>query len=251
MSLFKPVGAKKTYIQIIEQFQELIRKGLLKPGERLPSERELAQQFETSRASVREALSAMEIMGIIQTKKGSGSYISLSPENILANHFAELEKLSREITPHEILYAREVIEVGAAELAAVNAGEAALQRMLSSIENMEKRLQDMKKRIKESEEDILQLEAEDKLFHSIIFEACENRILQKAAEYLQESMNKEFWLVLKRKTLTLRHAERYLQEHKKIFEAICSRDPKKAGSEMRKHLVGVRKDRLGVASQQK
>jgi GntR family transcriptional regulator, transcriptional repressor for pyruvate dehydrogenase complex len=65
MSYFKPIKTRKIYEEIVEQIRQLIKDGELNPGDRLLSERELCERLQVSRASVREALSALEIMGLI------------------------------------------------------------------------------------------------------------------------------------------------------------------------------------------
>ncbi|HHY46961.1 MAG TPA: FadR family transcriptional regulator, partial [Firmicutes bacterium] len=121
MQLFQPIGHKRAYLQIIEQIKALLRDGRLRPGDRLPSERLLAQQLNASRASVREALSAMELAGLVYSRKGSGTYISEEAMRISAAISPDLERLASDSGPVEIIRAREVVEAGLAELAALNA----------------------------------------------------------------------------------------------------------------------------------
>ena len=71
-----PIGMKRLYQSIVEQFVNLIKEGQLKVGDRLPPERTLAEMFNVSRASIREAFSAMEIIGLIEVRQGEGSYIT-------------------------------------------------------------------------------------------------------------------------------------------------------------------------------
>ena len=72
----KSIQTKKIYENIVEQIIMLIREGMLKSGDKLPSERTLAEMFDVSRASLREALSVMEIVGIIDIRPGEGSFVS-------------------------------------------------------------------------------------------------------------------------------------------------------------------------------
>lgn len=73
--MFKQVKTKKIYEEVIEQIKKLIIDGKLQPGDKLLSERELAEKLGVSRASVREAFSALEIMGIITIRAGEGSFV--------------------------------------------------------------------------------------------------------------------------------------------------------------------------------
>jgi GntR family transcriptional repressor for pyruvate dehydrogenase complex len=70
---FKPVKAKRLYEEVLEQIRELIAGGELKPGDRLMSERELADRLEVSRPSVREAIRSLEMMGFIEIRRGDGT----------------------------------------------------------------------------------------------------------------------------------------------------------------------------------
>jgi len=73
--MFRPVKTKKVYEEIVEQIKKLIVDGKLQPGDKLLSERELSEKLNVSRASVREAFSALEIMGVISIRPGEGSFV--------------------------------------------------------------------------------------------------------------------------------------------------------------------------------
>ncbi|MDD2422403.1 MAG: GntR family transcriptional regulator, partial [Heliobacteriaceae bacterium] len=72
---FKPIKTRKIYEEIVEQLRALIAKGNLMPGDKLPSERELSERLGVSRASVREALTALEVMGILDVRPGDGTFV--------------------------------------------------------------------------------------------------------------------------------------------------------------------------------
>ena len=73
--MFNKVQTKKVYMKIVEQVRDLIKDGRLKPGDKLPPEQVLVEKFGTSRPSVREALSALEILGITESRGGKGNFI--------------------------------------------------------------------------------------------------------------------------------------------------------------------------------
>ena len=89
---FKPIKSEKVYENVIRQMKENIYKGNLKKGTKLPSERELSSILGVSRAAVREALSALDVLGVVETKPGEGTYIvndvSSAIRNALACHCA-------------------------------------------------------------------------------------------------------------------------------------------------------------------
>lgn len=106
----KPIVKKRVYQEIISQFVEMLREDRIKVGERLPSERSLADMFQVSRPSVREALRVMETIGIIETRPGGGAFVTdlnLAP---FINTFAPLIT-RREGFEMELLDLRELLEV--------------------------------------------------------------------------------------------------------------------------------------------
>ena len=73
--MFSPIKNTKVYEQVIDQIKEMINEGTLKKGDKLPSERDLAQQLNVGRTSIREAIRALEVIGLIDCKQGEGNYI--------------------------------------------------------------------------------------------------------------------------------------------------------------------------------
>src|SRR3954464_15711113 len=104
---FRPL---QRYEQIAERLAGDIRSGLLAPGERLPSERELARVLEVSRASVREAIGALQVQGVVETRPGAGTFVSARPPVGEAPHDA---------SPSAVLEARAQLEPAVARLAAL------------------------------------------------------------------------------------------------------------------------------------
>ena len=73
--VFKPIQQQKIYEKIVDQIRSMVSSGMLKPGDKLPAERVLAESLNVSRASVREALSALQLMGLVEIKPGEGTFI--------------------------------------------------------------------------------------------------------------------------------------------------------------------------------
>lgn len=141
--MLNTVKNTRVYEQVIEKIKNIIEKGELKCGDKLPSERELCEQLDVSRTSVREALRVLEILGIIECKMGEGNFIKDNFEDSL------LEPLSMTFMLHgsktdEILDIRKFIEPGTAALAAKNINDEQLQEikdlinLLNNTENEEK-----------------------------------------------------------------------------------------------------------------
>src|SRR3546814_2822984 len=109
---------KKVNEEIVHQIKRSIQEGKLKPGEKMPSGRELAEQFNASRASVREALSAMEMMGIISIHPGEGSYVRHLPSNSMLETLAASVQ-TESVDIFHLLEMRKIIESEIAALAAL------------------------------------------------------------------------------------------------------------------------------------
>src|SRR5665647_3539080 len=115
--MFSPIKNTKVYEQVIDQIKDMIDKGTLKKGDKLPSERNLVLQLEVSRASIREALRALEVIGLIECRQGEGNYIKSSFQDNLFEPLSimfMLEGSSKE----EIWELRKIMEVEASGLAA-------------------------------------------------------------------------------------------------------------------------------------
>src|SRR5438105_6296377 len=122
------IEPRRLYRQIADQIRTLIRAGEFTAGSRLPPERDLARQLGVSRPSVREALIALEVEGLVEVRVGSGIYVRHAP---LA---PKREELPAETGPFELLRARWIIEGECAALAAKSATKAQLQGMKEALD---------------------------------------------------------------------------------------------------------------------
>src|SRR3954468_20970457 len=123
LSTFRPL---QRYEQIAERLAEDIRSGRLTPGERLPSERDLARALEVSRASVREALAALQLQGVVETRPGAGTFV--------AAH-APAGEVPHDASPSAVLEARAQLEPAVARLAARRAQpDPAVENLLAAME---------------------------------------------------------------------------------------------------------------------
>ncbi len=115
--MFIPIKNAKVYEQVIEQIKTMIISGNLQKGDKLPSERELVDQLKVSRTSIREALRALEIVGLIKCKQGEGNFIRDNFDNSLFEPLSLVFMLERS-NKEDIIEVRRIIEVEAAALAA-------------------------------------------------------------------------------------------------------------------------------------
>jgi GntR family transcriptional repressor for pyruvate dehydrogenase complex len=225
-----PINMKRIYQSVVEQFVDLIKKGKLHVGQKLPSERVLAEMLNVSRASLREAFSAMEIIGLIEVRPGEGSFVTdlnIAPFiNTIAPLFLKDSSLEE-----DLLQFRRMLECEAVKLAADNANAENCKRMEEPLEMMRKAI--------ENNDTSMGAEA-DIQFHKAIFALSGNVIMMKASEYIgfifeaSVKFNREKILVNNQNT------EELYRQHKQIYEAIINRDGALASSIMGGHLDFVK-----------
>jgi GntR family transcriptional regulator, transcriptional repressor for pyruvate dehydrogenase complex len=226
----KPIVKKRVYQEIITQFVEMLSKDLIKVGEKLPAERTLAEMFQVSRPSVREALRVMETIGIVETKPGGGASVTdlnLAP---FINTFAPLIT-RRDGFEMELLDLRELLEVKAVELAAKSSNPETLKSLDEIINRMKQALD-----IKDAEESAIC----DIEFHKKIFENSGNYILLQASGYVNSLIGISIKV---NRALLLQEEENAVNlysEHQSIFKAIKQKDPVQAKKYMNQHIDRVR-----------
>lgn len=126
--MFSPIKNTKVYEQVIEQIKAMIEEGTLKKGDKLPSERSLVEQLQVSRTSIREALRALEVIGLIECRQGEGNYIKASFEDNLLEPLSIMFMLEGS-NSQEIWELRKIMEVEAAGLAAKRITEKQLKEL--------------------------------------------------------------------------------------------------------------------------
>ena len=230
--MFNKVKTKKVYMKIVEQVRDLIKEGKLKPRDKLPPEQVLAEKFGTSRPSVREALSALEILGITESRGGKGNFIKDNLDTPLYEQkFRELEE---EESPFELLEARKAVETEIVDLAAKKATKEDIDAIYESLYKMKGAMSNIPK--------MMELDRE---FHMNIARAAHNNLLFSMMTYLSNLLNEKLWINMKEKTWNLPgYPQKYLKEHTEIFNAIKNKDSKNARKQVSHHLDGVEKDLL-------
>ena len=225
--MFKPVKIKKIYEEVIEQVKKLIIDGKLQPGDKLLSERELAEKLGVSRASIREAFSALEMMGIITIRPGEGSFVrQVSYEEMLEPLSFLLQVDIDNVM--QLLEVRKILEVEVATLAATRATK-------EDIETIRHALNNMVDEVNSGEVgDIADAE-----FHFAVVKAAHNPILITLINTLSDLMANTVRLS-RRKIFMLENMPTILYDsHCLIFQAIVDRKPQEAGSLMHDHLTMV------------
>ena len=224
---FSAVQSRKKPVLIAEQIVEALQSGTLRAGDRLPSERTLAETFGVSRPSLREALCALEIAGLIEVRTGEGIFI----KGGFPNPFSQAILLLEEGTPLEIVEAREVIESNVAALAATN-------RNQDDLDSMARHLKAMQEEIERG-----QYPAEsDYRFHLAIAAATGNAVLSRQGQSIFDLMRHKLYQVLRDRKLESEEGERsYLMDHRRIYEAVLAKDAEGAREAMQGHLSNVEK----------
>jgi DNA-binding FadR family transcriptional regulator len=210
----------RLYRVVSSKIEELIRAENIQPGERLPSERDLALKLGVSRTSLREALIALELGGTVEVRGGSGVYVSEQ-----ATPVAEVPTAGP--GPFEVLAARRLIEVEMAALAAKHASDSAIDAILVAVLEME-----------QHHEERSGNEQADRNFHLAIARATGNSAMVGVIEYLW-SQRGSLWHKLKEHFQTEELRQQTLIDHRNIFAAIAAHDQAGARSAMRAHLDRV------------
>ncbi|WP_088226584.1 FadR/GntR family transcriptional regulator [Desulfosporosinus sp. FKB] len=225
--ILKPIKTQKIYEQIVDQISQLVIDGHLKPGDRLPSERELVERFKVSRSSIREAVSALELMGLIEVRSGEGMYIRQVNVDSVVAPLAWMLFIEKD-SDLELYEARKVLEVQAAGLAAERAEEDEIAEMHKYLELMRTDLQ-----LERTGEEA------DHHFHYSIAKATHNKILIRLMNTISDTMR--ITLKTSRDILASdkKKPQRLYDEHFAIYEAIRLHDIEQAQKLMLDHLVGV------------
>ncbi|WP_394176974.1 FadR/GntR family transcriptional regulator [Thalassotalea litorea] len=211
------IKTERLYVKVAEQISKLVKEGNIKTGDKLPSERVLAERIGVSRPTIREAMIALEIAGIIEIRTGSGIYvIDQKPELFLSDEG---------VGPFEILDTRYIVEAEACALAAARITDEQLQELRDTIKEMEEE----EKRPDASEQ-------ADMKFHLLIAEASQNSALSAIVKWLwelrnQSALSKSFMARLREEGI---HPS--INQHKRIVSALEIRNPEKARIAMKSHI---------------
>ena len=222
----KPLNKKRLFEKIAAQIEISIENGDLKIGNRLPSERELAEIFNVSRNPVREAIKILEEKHLLQSRPGDGTYVILKEKSDLIEGLAAVIH-SEKVKLYEIFEFRRTLEPQICALAAKNATK-------DDVDNLRKILLSQKREIENGKSGI----EDDKRFHLFIAKICENSIMLSAIYVLNDILNEsrsEYLQSMARRNISL-------QTHQNILLAIESRNPKLAWKTMYQHLIEVEKN---------
>lgn len=225
---YKRIKPKKIYEEVAEALHELIRTGQLKPGDRLDSVQQLSENFQVGRSAIREALSALKAMGLVEMKQGEGTFVKGFEAKQITLPLSTAILMNKEDVAH-LLEVRKIIETGTAASAARNRNASDLQVMFQVLEEM--------KQVQGDEE---LGEKADFNFHMALSNASQNPLLSKLLNHVSGLMvetmkeTRRLWLFSKPTAI-----EKLYQQHVEIYNAIKEQNEEKARQAMLSHLEDV------------
>jgi len=222
VAVIEPIRRSRLYEGIVEQIERLLERGDIRPGDQLPPERQLADQFQVSRASVREALRTLELLGIVETRPGGGTFVRQTTPDDLARPLTSL--MARGHTVADVSELRGLIEPALAALAAERVTAAQLAELKEIFAEQERKVGDAEPWAEE-----------DTRFHEAIGHAARNELLTTMLgvvwDVLRES--REQWLQ------TNQRAHASLDAHRRILAALAAHDPDAARRAAADHIKAV------------
>ena len=225
--VYKVVRTSRLYEQIVQQIEESVLNGSLKPGDQLPAERELAQRLGVSRTAVREAVKALREKGLVEAYSGRGTFVTDGTTQAARQSFDLMVKVGQQEGAPHLAELRLILEPGIAALAAVRVKEEDLTAMREAVAVMD-RAQDDPEAYIEADLD----------FHLALAETVANPLILSLIDSIVG--------LLREQRIKIFNVEggpqRGQVHHKRILEAMERRDAEMARTAMRAHLEQVRED---------
>lgn len=219
----EPVRRTRVHEEVAARIRRLIADGRLKPGDRLPPERELAAALGVSRTSVRDAIRTLEVAGLVEPRQGEGTVVrELSTDNLVAPLASVL--LSRRDLLADLMAVRKMIEPAMAREAARHATPEEIREMAAVLARQAARVEAGGVAIEE-----------DSAFHDLIARASRNQVVLKVIDVLMDLLREG-----RERSLQVRgRPQRSLRGHRQILEAIRRRDGEEAARAMLHHLEQI------------
>ena len=233
--VYKAVRTARLYEQIVQQIEQSILKGALKPGDQLPAERELALQFGVSRTAVREAVKALREKGLVEAYSGRGTFVTDGRSQAIRQSLDLMAKIGQPDGYVHLAEMRAILEPEIAALATTRIEEQHLAAMREAVAVMDRSLQDADSYIEA-----------DLDFHLALAEAVANPLILSLTDSIVG--------VLREQRIRIFNVdggpERGQFHHKHILAAVEQRDAEKAREAMRAHLQQIREDSQTATQQQ-
>lgn len=205
------MAAKRLFWSIVDLIEASINSGKFPVGSRLPPERELAQQYNVSRPTIREAIIALEVRGKVEVKTSSGVYVLESDKS---------NKPSKKVNAFEVTQARALVEGEVAALAAQGITEEELEQLNQTLVDMEQGKD---------------VEAADKTFHKIIANATRNEAMISLVKSLWDLRASSKEIIEDYDSVCSKDNAKTMAEHRAIYNALKSGDASKSRTAMHEH----------------
>ncbi len=221
--MFSPVNNKRVYQHVVEQIQQQIYRGELKKGDKLPPERDLTEQLGVSRSSVREALRALEVTGLVESRQGEGNFISGNFESALLEPLTAMFMLNNG-TSMDLIELRTILEVKSSELAAERITHKQSVELIKLLDKM----------------NITPLESSkaemDIRLHYYIAEITGNILIINVLSIIASMMEKFIQNNRQKILENPNSSDMLMKSHEDIVHAIVAKDPKRAKEAMVQHM---------------
>ncbi len=225
--MYTPIQSSKVYEQIVEQIEKLILSGELQSGDRLPTERELAEQFQASRTAVREAMKTLAQKGLVDMRPGRGTIVIDGTSKAMRHSLGLMMKVGQTGSSANLVEVREILEPGIAALAAMRATEEHTSAMREAVAVMDASLDDADAYI-----------TADNNFHQALAKGTQNVLILALVDSIVNLLSEQ-----RKQIFSVKGGpERGQIHHKRILEAVVRHDSEAAREAMHAHLRQVRED---------
>jgi len=225
--VYKTIRSSRLYEQIVDQIEQAILKGELKPGDQLPAERELAEQFGVSRTAVREAVKALREKGLVEAFSGRGTFVTNGTSQAMRQSLDLITRIGGPDGSAQLAEVRAILEPEIAALAAGRIEEQLLVALREAVAVMDRSLEDPDAYIEA-----------DLDFHLALAEGAANPVILSLIDSIVGLLREQRLRIFSVEG----GPERGQYHHKQILEAIEQRNAEKARAAMREHLRQIRVD---------
>lgn len=225
--MYMPIRSTRVYEQVAEHIENLILSGELHSGDRLPTERELAEQFHVSRTAVREAMKLLEQKGLVDMRPGRGTLVIDGTTRAMQHSLGLMMRVGQQGNAINLVEMRELLEPGIAALAAERAGKEEIAAMREAVATMDNNLENADAYI-----------VADNNFHRALAKATQNPVVLALVDSIVDLLSEQ-----RKQIFTVGGGpERGQIHHKHLLETIQQRNATAARDAMHAHLRQVRED---------
>ncbi|KZL22238.1 FCD domain-containing protein [Pseudovibrio sp. WM33] len=216
---------RRRYQDVAEELVRDLANGAFAIGDKLPTERKISEDLGVSRSLVRDAMIMLEVQGLVDVRKGSGTYVLRLPGDVTPD-----SSLEQDIGPFELLQARQLLESNIAAFAATMATKADVMQMRETLAKERVEIESGSGSHKADEE-----------FHRLVAQASQNSVLTESVEHLWTLRKRSrMWEQLHQRIFDQGYQIKWLDDHQAILTALQCRDPQMARQAMWQHLENVR-----------